>query len=110
PVSINSHAFVADTSEAAADAFFPSYAQTMTRIGRERGWPPTTRAQFDASRGPGGALLVGSPDEVIEKVLYEYRLFGHQRFRAQLTVGPMPHDKVLRAIELLGTKVAPAVR
>lgn len=109
-VSINSHTFLADTSEAAADAFFPSYAQTMSRIGRERGWPPTTRAQFDASRSLQGALLVGSTDEVIEKILYEYRLFRHDRFMAQLTVGPMPHDKVMRAIELLGTKVAPAVR
>ena len=109
-VSINSHTFIADSSEAAADAFFPSYAQTMSRIGAERGWPPTTRAQFDASRSPQGSLLVGSPDEVIEKILMEHRLFGHQRFLAQLTVGPMNHDKVLRAIELLGTKVAPAVR
>lgn len=109
-VSINSHTFVADSSQEAADAFFPSYAQTMTRIGAERGWPPTTRAQFDASRSPRGSLLVGSTDEVIEKILMEHRLFGHERFMAQLTVGPMAHDKVLRAIELLGTKVAPAVR
>ncbi len=109
-VSINSHTFIAESSEEAADAFFPSYAQTMTRIGRERGWPPTTRAQFDASRSPRGSLLVGNPDEVIEKILMEHELFGHERFMAQLTVGPMDHDKVLRAIELLGTKVAPAVR
>jgi alkanesulfonate monooxygenase SsuD/methylene tetrahydromethanopterin reductase-like flavin-dependent oxidoreductase (luciferase family) len=109
-ISINSHTFVADSSAEAADTFFPSYSETMSRIGRERGWPPTTRAQFEASRGPRGALLVGSPDEVVEKILYEYRLFGHQRFMAQLTVGPMPHDRVMRAIELFGTKVAPAVR
>jgi probable LLM family oxidoreductase len=109
-VGINSHTFVADTAQAAADTFFPSYAETMTRIGRERGWPPTTRAQFDAQRGPRGALLVGSPQEVIDKVLFEHEIFGHQRFLAQVTVGPMPHKVVMRAIELLGTEVAPAVR
>jgi probable LLM family oxidoreductase len=110
PVSINSHAFLADTSQAAADAFFPSYAETMSRIGRERGWPPTTRAQFEAGRGPHGALLVGSPQEVIDKILVQHEVFGHTRFMAQLTVGPMPHGEVMRAIELLGTAVAPAVR
>lgn len=109
-VSINSHAFLADTSQEAADAFFPSYAETMSRIGRERGWPPTTRAQFDASRGPRGALLVGSPEEVIDRILFQHEVFGHTRFMAQMTVGPMPHDRVMRAIELLGTVVAPAVR
>jgi probable LLM family oxidoreductase len=109
-VSINSHAFVAETSQAAADAFYPSYAEVMSRIGRERGWPPTTRAQFDASRSPRGALLVGSPQEVIDKVLAQHEIFGHTRFMAQVTVGPMPHAQVMRAIELLGTVVAPAVR
>jgi probable LLM family oxidoreductase len=109
-VSINSHAFIADSSRQAADDFYPSYAETMSRIGRERGWPPTTREQYDAMRSPRGALLVGSPDEVTEKILFQHELFGHQRFLAQLTVGTMPHDKVMRAIELLGTKVAPAVR
>jgi probable LLM family oxidoreductase len=109
-VGINSHAFIADTSQKAADIFYPSYAETMSRIGRERGWPPTTRAQFEAARGPRGALLVGSPQEVIEKILFQHEVFGHTRFLAQLTVGPMPHDKVMRAIELLGTVVAPAVR
>jgi alkanesulfonate monooxygenase SsuD/methylene tetrahydromethanopterin reductase-like flavin-dependent oxidoreductase (luciferase family) len=110
PVSINSHAFIADTSQAAADQFFAPYAETMTRIGRERGWPPTTRAQYDAQRSPSGALLVGSPPEVIDKILRQHELFGHQRFLAQLTVGTMPHAQVMHAIELLGTVVAPAVR
>jgi alkanesulfonate monooxygenase SsuD/methylene tetrahydromethanopterin reductase-like flavin-dependent oxidoreductase (luciferase family) len=110
PVGINSHTFIADTSEEAADAFFPSYADVMSRIGRERGWPPTTRAQFDALRSPRGALLVGSPQEVIDKILHEHELFAHQRFLAQLTVGAMPHREVMHAIELLGTVVAPAVR
>ncbi len=110
PVGINSHAYIADTSQQAAEEFFPSYAEVMTRIGRERGWPPTTRQQFEALRSPRGALLVGSPQEVIDKILFQYEIFGHQRFLAQLTVGSMPHDKTMRAIELLGTKVAPAVR
>ena len=110
PISINSHTYVADTSRQASDEYFPTYAAMMNRIGRERGWPSMTRAQFDALCGPRGALLVGSPDEVIEKILFEHELFGHQRFLAQISVGAMPHDKVLHAIELLGTKVAPAVR
>ena len=110
PVSINSHAFISDTSEQAANDFFPSYAEVMTRIGRERGWPPTTRAQFEQARSPIGALFVGSVDQVIQKILYQYELFHHDRFMAQLTVGSMPHDKVMHAIELLGTRVAPVVR
>jgi probable LLM family oxidoreductase len=110
PVSINSHGFIADDSRAAADAFYPSYAEVMTRIGRERGWPPTTRQQFEALRSPRGALLVGSPQEVIDKLLFEHELFGYDRYLLQLSVGTMPHDQVMRAIELLGTQVAPAVR
>jgi probable LLM family oxidoreductase len=110
PVSINSHTYVADTSDEAARDFFPAYAGMMNRIGRERGWSPMTRQQFDALRSPRGALLVGSPDEVVEKILFEHEIFGHQRFLAQISVGPLPHDKVMRAIELLGTKVAPVVR
>jgi probable LLM family oxidoreductase len=110
PVSINSHAYVANTSQQARDEFFPAYATMMNRIGRERGWSSMTRRQFDALCGPGGALLVGSPDEVVEKILWEHELFGHQRFGAQVSVGPLPHAQVLRAIELLGTEVAPAVR
>ena len=110
PVAINSHAFVAPTGREAADRFFPAYASMMTRIGRERGWPPMSRAQFDALREPRGALVVGSPAEVIEKILLQHELFGHQRFLAQLSVGDLAHRDVLRAIELLGTEVAPAVR
>jgi probable LLM family oxidoreductase len=110
PVSINSHAFVADTSQKAADVFFPGYAEVMSRIGRERGWPPLTREQFESGRRPGGHLLVGSPQEVTEKILEQYAIFKHDRFLAQLSVGPMSHAELLRAIELLGTEVAPAVR
>jgi probable LLM family oxidoreductase len=110
PVGINSHTYIADTSERAADEFFPSYADLMSRIGRERGWPPVTRAQFEASRAMEGALLVGSAEQVIEKILFQHELFGHQRFLAQMTVGSMPHDRTMRSIELFGTRVAPAVR
>jgi probable LLM family oxidoreductase len=110
PVSINSHGFLADTAEEAANLAFPPFAETMTRIGRERGWPPTTRAHFDAERELQGALFVGSPQEVVDKILYQWEIFRHDRFLLQLTVGPMDHSHVLRAIELLGTEVAPVVR
>ena len=110
PVSINSHGFVAETPEEAANIAFPPYVEVMGRIGRERGWPPPTRRQFDAERSRDGALLIGSPNEVVDKILHEHELFANQRFLIQLTVGPTPHDKVMRAIELLGTRVAPEVR
>lgn len=110
PVSINSHGFVAGTSREAADEAFPPYMVTMGRIGRERGWAPPTRARFDAEISPRGALLVGDPLEVTEKILREHELFGHQRFLMQMSVGTMPHAKLMRSIELYGTVVAPAVR
>ncbi len=110
PVGINSHTYVADTAQQAADDFFPAYAGMMNRIGRERGWSPMTRQQFDQLRSLRGALVVGSPQEVVEKVLFQHELFGHQRFMAQVSVGHLPHAKAMRAIELLGTQVAPAVR
>jgi probable LLM family oxidoreductase len=110
PLSLNVHGFVAEDGGEAADLAFGPFSETMTRIGRERGWPPTTRERFEVERGPSGPLLVGSPDEIIEKILCHHELFGHQRLLIQLTVGPMPHHRVLRAIELLGTRVAPVVR
>jgi alkanesulfonate monooxygenase SsuD/methylene tetrahydromethanopterin reductase-like flavin-dependent oxidoreductase (luciferase family) len=110
PVSINAHGFLADDAQEAADLVFPAYAETMGRIGRERGWPPPTRAQFDAELYLRGAIALGSPQDVIDKILFQYDIFGHERFLLQLTVGPMPHDRVLRAIELLGSEVAPVVR
>jgi probable LLM family oxidoreductase len=109
-LGINSHCYTADTSQKAADEFFPSYAHAMTRIGRERGWPPTTREQFEFMRSPQGALLVGSPQEVIDKILYEHELFGHTRFLAQMSVGTMPHQQLMHSIELFGTIVTPAVK
>ena len=110
PVGINSHTYLAEGPEQAAREFFPAYAGMMNRIGRERGWSPMTREQFDFLRSPRGALVVGSPQEVIEKILFQYELFGNGRFLAQISVGQLPHAQVLRAIELLGTEVAPAVR
>ena len=110
PISINSHGFVAEDSRKAADLAFPYFAEVMTRIGRERGWPPTTRASFEADRSLRGSLLVGDPEEVIDKMLREHELFRYDRFLIQLTVGTLPHADVLHAIEMLGTKVAPAVR
>ena len=108
-LSINSHVFVADDSQDAADTFFPAYAEVMTRIGRERGWPPLTRQQFEVARTLRGALAVGSPEQVIEKILFQHEIFGHQRFLAQVS-GVVPHAKMMRHIELLGTVVAPVVR
>src|SRR6476620_1930503 len=109
-VGINSHLYVAETSKRAGDEFFPSYAEVMTRIGRERGWPPTTRQHFDEMRSPQGSLLVGSPQEVVDKILFEHSIFNHDRFLAQMDVGTLPHDKLMKSIELFGTKVAPDVR
>jgi probable LLM family oxidoreductase len=109
-VGINSHVYVAETSQQAAEEFFPSYAEVMTRIGRERGWPPTTRAQFEDMRSPRGSLLVGSPQQVIDKILFEHSIFRHDRFLAQMDVGALPHDKMMKSIELFGEKVAPEIR
>ena len=110
PLSINSHGFIAEDGDEAADLAFGPFKETMDRIGRERGWPPTTRQRFDGERSLRGALFVGSPQEIIDKIMFQYELFHHDRFLIQLTVGPMPHERVLRAIELLGTEVAPVVR
>ena len=110
PVGINSHGFIAETSQQAADIAFPPFADTMSRIGRERGWPPTTRGQFEAQRKLRGALFVGSPEEVVEKILYQYEFFQHDRFMIQFSVGTLPHADLMKSIELYGTKVAPAVR
>jgi probable LLM family oxidoreductase len=110
PLSINSHGFIAETSQAAAEAAFPPFMLQMRKIGRERGWPPVQRQDFDAGRTLRGALFVGSPAEVTEKILFQREIFGHQRFLLQLSVGTMPHRDLLRAIELFGTEVAPAVR
>lgn len=110
PVGINSIGYLADTAQQAADEFFPSYASMMNVIGRERGWSPIGRRDFDALRSPRGALVVGGPEEVTEKILFEYEIFGHQRFLLQCSVGGISHRKIMHAIELLGARVAPVVR
>lgn len=109
PISINSHGHIGDDGDAAADELFPPYASMMNRVGRERGWAPLTRQQFDGNRTLPGPLAVGSPQEIIDKILYQHEIFGHQRFNMQI-VGTLPHQSVMRSIELLGTTVAPAVR
>lgn len=110
PLSINSHGFIADTREQALNESFPSVAQAMNKIGRERGWSPMRREHYAASAELRGANFVGSPDDIIEKILFQHEIFGHQRLLLQLSVGTMPHDKMMHAIELLGEKVAPVVR
>jgi probable LLM family oxidoreductase len=110
PVAITQHGFIADTSQRAADVYYPADAEVLNRIGRERGMPPMTRRDFDDKIAPGGAYLVGSPQEVAEKIIEQYAVVRHQRTLVQLAVGSVPHRDVLRAIELLGTKVAPLVR
>jgi probable LLM family oxidoreductase len=109
-VAINTHAFVSETAAQADAAFAPSYLAMLNRIGRERGWPPAGRPQYEALRSPRGALAVGSPEEVAEKILFEHELFGHQRYVGQMSVGAVAHRDVLRSIELFGTEVAPVVR
>lgn len=109
-VAINTHAFVGATSAEADSAFAASYLAMMNRIGRERGWPPSGQAEYEALRSPRGALAVGSPEEVAEKILFEHELFGHQRYMGQMSVGAVAHTDVLRSMELFGTEVAPVVR
>ncbi|MCU7551980.1 LLM class flavin-dependent oxidoreductase [Chitinophagaceae bacterium LB-8] len=109
-LGINSHTYIADNSQQAEEEFYPSYADVINRIGKERGWPSTNKQQFHKSINQQGSLIVGSPQQVIDKILFEHELFGHTRFLAQMSMGAMPHDKIMHAIELLGTKVAPVVK
>ncbi|WFP76918.1 LLM class flavin-dependent oxidoreductase [Mesorhizobium sp. WSM4906] len=108
--SLNVHGFIAETTEKAADDFYGPQAEVMNRIGRERGWGPTSRAHFDHARGPGGALFVGNPEEVAQKIVAQHKNFGNDRFLLQMAIGTMPHAKIMKAIELYGTRVAPIVR
>src|SRR3984957_3317141 len=109
-VGINSHMYIAETAKRAADEFFGPYSQMMNRIGRERGWPPMSRAQFDAGCAPEGHLLVGTPEDVASKILAHHELFNHDRFLGHISVGVLPHEKALRATELFATEVVPRVR
>ncbi len=108
--SLNVHGFVAQTSQQAADIIYPAQAEVMNRIGRERGWGPTSRAQFDAARGPKGAQFVGSPAEMVDKILAAHEIFGFDRMLIQMAIGVYDHAHLMKAIELLGTKVAPELR
>ena len=106
PIAINTHAWVGDD----AREFAPHYMGMMSRIGRERGWPPMTQEGYEALRSPRGALAAGEPEQVAEKILFEHELFDHQRYLAQMSVGAVKHADVLKAIERFGTEVAPIVR
>lgn len=109
-LAINSQFYVADTEQQAADEFFPPYQTLMNRVGKERGWSPIGRGHFEQMR-QHGPLMVGSPQQIIDKILYFHELFGNTRYIAQTISGyGIPHANTLRAIELFGTKVAPAVR
>jgi probable LLM family oxidoreductase len=108
-LGLNSHGHIAETTQQAMDEYYPTYAAMMTRIGRERGWPPMTRQQYQAMCGPDGALFVGDPETVAEKIIRQHEAFGHQRFLLSLAFGSMPREQALRSIELFGTQVAPMV-
>jgi len=110
-VGVHSLGYVADTTERAAEDFFPGYARVMSDVGKERGWSTMTRASFDAQRGPHGALLIGDPEEVSEKIIrHGEALGGVSRMTFQMNAASLPHTKLMQAIETLGTRVAPMVR
>ena len=109
-LAINSHGYIADDSQQADHEYYGPYAYVMSQLGRERGWAPMNRDQYNYMSSKQGSLVVGSPQQVIDKILWEYELFGNTRFLLHISVGTLPHAKVMRAIELLGTAVAPVVR
>lgn len=110
PLAVTVHGFVADTSQKAADIYFPADAALFNTVGRSLGLPTVTLADIAAKNGPGSTYAVGSAQQVVEKLLYQHEVLGHQRVMLQLAVGPAGHREVMRAIELLGTEVAPVVR
>jgi probable LLM family oxidoreductase len=110
-VSLHSLGYIAETTQQAADEFYPGYARAFTKIGKERGWRPVTRADYDAQRGPQGALIIGDPDEVVKKIIrHSNALGGVSRVTFQIDPGSLSHEKMMRAIELLGKRVAPGLR
>ena len=109
-ISINSHGFIAETREEAMNIAFPAFKTQMDKIGRERGWSPMSREQFEASCELRGANAVGSPQDIIDKILYQHKIFGHSRFLLQMSVGSIPHKDLIRSVELFAKEVAPAVR
>jgi probable LLM family oxidoreductase len=110
PIAVHAHGYVATTADRAADEYYPSYAHAMSTIGRERGWGPMTRPAFDAMRSRLGSLVLGDPEAVAAKILLMRESLGIERFMLHISVGTLPHDRVLEAIRLLGPEVAPLVR
>jgi probable LLM family oxidoreductase len=110
-VGLHSPGYVGETSRGAADDYYPGWANAVATVGKERGWSPLSRADFDAQLDPEGAFIIGNPDEVAEKILHHSRaLGGVSRVTFQMNAASLPHEKVMRAIDLLGKRVAPAVR
>jgi probable LLM family oxidoreductase len=110
-VGIHSLGYIAESTQEAVNDFFPGYAHTMTEIGKERGWPRMTRGSFDAQRNSQGALLVGDPEEVVEKIIrHSKALGGISRITFMMNPASLPHAKLMRATKLIGTRVAPALR
>lgn len=109
-LGINNHVFIGEDDKEVADLFYPYYAEVMTRIGRERGWPPLARQQYEYARSPKGALMVGGVEQVVNKIVYEHKLFGFTRFLAHAGLGTVPHEAVMKSIELFATRVVPEVR
>ena len=110
-VGVHSLGYVAESTKEAADDFFPGYARTMTEIGKERGWPKMTRAHFDTQRDTQGALIIGDPDEVTEKIIRHSKVLGGiSRITFMMNPASLPHEKLMRATKLIGTRVAPALR
>jgi alkanesulfonate monooxygenase SsuD/methylene tetrahydromethanopterin reductase-like flavin-dependent oxidoreductase (luciferase family) len=110
-VGVHSLGYVAETTREAADDFYPGYARAITDVGKERGWGAMTREAYDAQRGPNGALIIGDPEEVVGKIMrHSKALGGISRITFQMNAASLPHEKLMRAIELLGKRVAPALR
>lgn len=109
PLSVHAHGYVSDSNDQAAEEYYGSYAVAMTRLGRERGWGPMTKGQFDMMRSEEGSLVMGDAETVAAKIIRWREVLGVNRFEMHISVGTLPHEKVLRSIELLGTKVAPIV-
>jgi probable LLM family oxidoreductase len=109
-LSINSHGYIAETREQALDESFPYVSAAMNRIGQERGWSPMRRGDYDTAATLRGANFVGTPQDVVDKIVFQHEIFGHDRFLLQFTIGGIPHEGILRSIELLGREVVPAVR
>src|SRR5204863_4643732 len=110
PIAVHSPGYIADTDEQAKTDLWPHHEMMMKRIGSERGWPPPSRAQFEREASADGALCVGSPETVAGKIANTARLLGLARFNLKYSSGTLPHEKLMRSIELFGTKVAPQVR